>query len=207
MISGFLTLLESNYAEQLDEKGGKYIKFSTDAAKRMSGLLNDLLAYSRIDSRGLIGEEVDLNEIVENVKVLLRNEIQTSGATIIYESLPKVKGGRMLLNQLMQNLISNSIKYNDSENPVVEIGAIQKQKEGTVQVYVKDNGLGIKEKDFERIFLVFQRGDNAMGIEGTGMGLAICKRIVDIHKGKVWVESDRTGTTMWVELNDKRVLE
>lgn len=207
MISGFLTLLESNYAEQLDEKGGKYIKFSTDAAKRMSGLLNDLLAYSRIDSRGLIGEEVDLNEIVENVKVLLRNEIQTSGATIIYESLPKVKGGRMLLNQLMQNLISNSIKYNDSENPVVEIGAIQKQKEGTVQVYVKDNGLGIKEKDFERIFLVFQRGENAMGIEGTGMGLAICKRIVDIHKGKVWVESDRTGTTMWVELNDKRVLE
>lgn len=189
MISSFLVLLKKNYEEHLDERGIKYIHFAADGAERMSKLIQDLLSYSRVGATESSHDLVDMNEVVDNAKVLLRNEISDRKAVIYFENLPSVYGVRSLLNQLIQNLISNALKYSTNEKPAITIGVLESEADEKV-FFVKDNGIGISKEDYARIFLIFQRLHKRDEFSGSGVGLAICKKIVDIHSGKIWVESE-----------------
>lgn len=188
MVSSFLVLLKKNYEENLDEKAIKYIHFATDGAERMSKLIQDLLSYSRVGATESSRELVDMNEVVDNALVLLRKEITDKNAVIHFDKLPSVVGVRSLLNQLIQNLISNALKYSTVEVPTVTIGTLQDDSDKSV-FYVKDNGIGISQNDYERIFLIFQRLHKRDEFSGSGVGLAICKKIVDIHQGEIWLDS------------------
>ncbi len=189
MVSSFLVLLKKNYEESLDERGIKYIHFATDGAERMSKLIQDLLSYSRVGATESSHELVDMSEVVDNAKVLLRNEISERNAVIHFENLPSVFGVRSLLNQLVQNLISNALKYSTNEKPTITIGTLESEADEKV-FFVQDNGIGISKEDYDRIFLIFQRLHKRDEFSGSGVGLAICKKIVDIHGGNIWLESE-----------------
>ena len=205
MISNFLSLLEVNYQSILDEKAQKYIYYATDGANRMSNLLADLLSYSKVKSSELNYEPIDLIELIDNAKVLLRSEIADKKVKFAIKDLPVVSGSRALINQLLQQLLSNAIKHANVVSPEIEIGAFDDVEHGTV-IYIRDNGQGIKEEFHESIFLIFQKTEEKETKNGFGIGLAICKRIIEIHNGKIWIESGKgSGTTFFFTLNTHTV--
>jgi PAS domain S-box-containing protein len=201
MVASYVQLLERNYRKVFDAKGEEYIAYAVGGAKRMQMLINDLLAYSRVGTQGSDLALTDCATVVGSAINNLQKAIQESGATITCDSLPTVLADRMQLLQLFQNLLANAIKFRAKQYPEIHITA--KHTGGFWQFAVKDNGIGIEPRHFERIFLIFQRLHNRRQYPGTGMGLAICKKIVDRHGGTIWPTSEPgKGTTFFFTLPD-----
>lgn len=189
MITGFLAQLERKYEDQLDEKGKKYIFFATDGAKRMRQIILDLLDFSRIGRVDSQKEPADLNEIFEEVKQLNRQYLEEKGAKIESDPLPTLRVAKVPFRQLIHNLVNNGLKFQEPGNkPVVKIKA--KELENDWQFSVSDNGIGIAEEYTEKIFNLFQRLHGKQEYSGSGIGLAICKKVVEEHGGRIWVESE-----------------
>lgn len=186
-VSGFVELLKRHYKDQADENVTKYINYITDASDRMRRLVQDLLDYSRL-GRERILESIDLNSLVQEVLSDLTMAIQESQAVINIDPLPVVSGYTTEIKQLFQNLISNSLKFRKRGEPsVINISVIPKEEHW--QFTITDNGIGIDEKYWDRIFVIFQRLHTKNEYEGTGIGLAHCKKITELHSGKIWVNS------------------
>jgi PAS domain S-box-containing protein len=186
-LNNFTRLIQEEYAGKLNDDGNKYIDFIRNSAARMSNLVKDLLEYS------LLGKEselttVDCNEIVDEVLADMDDAIQSSQALIAVKELPKLQAFATELRMLFQNLVNNAIKFqNKGIRPEINISAERMEKEWLFSI--EDNGIGLDEKDREKIFIMFKRMQNRKDYEGTGIGLAHCKKIVELHGGRIWVES------------------
>lgn len=199
-IMGFLDLLEQRCGGQLDEKGKHYISRVMTAAKNMQTLVADLLSYSRVQTQGKPPAPVESSEAFKAALSALQAAVQESGATITCDALPAVMADISQLSRLYQNLIGNAVKYRKQDvPPVVHVSA---RRTGDAWTFsVKDNGIGMDMQYAERIFLIFQRLHNAEQYSGTGIGLAVCKRIVERHGGSIWVESSLgSGSTFFFTL-------
>ncbi|WP_137291710.1 sensor histidine kinase [Natronorubrum halophilum] len=188
MITSYLTLIERRYADELDDDGEEFIEFAVDGAERMRQMIDGLLEYSRVDTQGKPFEPVDLNAVIADVRKDLELQLTDSGADVDIEELPRVEGDHAQLRQLFQNLLSNALEYNDDESPRVRVSAERTGPRWTVSV--SDDGIGIDPEDSDRIFDVFQRLHTAEEHSGSGIGLALCRRIVERHGGEIWVESE-----------------
>lgn len=199
IVASYTQLLARRYKDKLDSDANEFIEFIVDGATRMQNLINDLLSYSRVGTRGQEFESNDLNKILETVINTLDLRIKDSTATVTHDSLPTLPtDGRQML-QLFQNLIGNALKFQSDSSPVVHIGVVQLADEYLFSV--RDNGIGIDSQYAERIFQVFQRLHGKGEYPGTGIGLAICKKIVERHGGRIWVESSPgTGSTFYFTL-------
>jgi len=188
MVSSYTQLLEREYGAKLDANAREYITYAVDGAKRMQRLINDLLDFSRVGTRGKGVEPVDANVVLGAVRANLSVAIADANAVVSNEELPTVMADPTQLGQLLQNLIANAIKFRGTQSPHVFIRACEKPEEWVFSV--RDNGIGIEPQYFERIFSIFQRLHVAAEYQGTGIGLAVCKRIVERHRGRIWVESE-----------------
>ena len=194
MVTSYLGLIENRYADDLDADGEEFITFAVDGAERMREMIDGLLQYSRVDTQGDPLEPVDLNAILDDVLTDLQLKIEEADAEITVRDLPRVEGDSGQLRQVFQNLLSNAIQYSGDEPPRVEISA--ERDEGTWRVSVRDHGIGIDPDDRDRIFQVFKRLHTLDEHAGTGLGLALCQRIVERHGGRIWVDSGPgTGST------------
>lgn len=187
MVAAYTQLLAERYREKLDENAHKYIGYAVDGALRMQTLIQDLLAFSRVGRHGLDLKLCDGNELVAEALANLRSAVESSGAQVTYASLPCLVADRCQLVQVFQNLISNAIKFHGPEPPVLVISADKYGSEWRFSV--EDNGIGIAPEHTESVFVIFQRLHTRAEYPGNGMGLAICKKIVESHGGKIWVES------------------
>lgn len=199
-VRSYCDLLSKRYQGQLDDRADKYIGYITDGSMRMMHLINDLLDYSRVGRGVLKPEPLQLEHLLNQVLGDLQHKVQENQAEIrVCTFLPPVQGNAVQIRQLLQNIIGNSLKYRSQAPPVVTIDAVQDGE--FCRVSVADNGIGIPPEFFERIFVVFQRLHVREAYEGTGIGLAVCKRIVEHHGGKIWVESQvGQGTTFYFTL-------
>jgi signal transduction histidine kinase len=184
MVSTYLQLIEKRYADKLDEDGREYLDFAVDGADRMRDMIQALLEYSRVDTRGDPFESADLNEVLADVRDDLQMKIDETAAEITAEELPTVTGQ---LRQLLQNLLDNAIEYSGDEPPRVHVAAERDGNRWTVSV--SDEGIGINPDDADRVFDVFQSLHAPDEHDGTGIGLALCERIVERHGGDIWVDS------------------
>jgi len=196
-VAGFGDLLADHLGDQLDAQSLRYIAKAKDGVVRMQILINDLLAYSRIQSKPPILVLTDCNGIVETVVKSLNASLRDHGARMVFDSLPTIVADGPQMSQLFQNLVGNAIKFASPDRPpVVQVKAKRQRTEWLFSV--EDNGIGIAQEFLDRIFLVFQRLHTTEQYPGTGIGLAICKRIVDRHGGRIWVESvPGQGTTVY----------
>jgi PAS domain S-box-containing protein len=198
-VAGFVKLLEKRSGGQLDEKAQEFMKYIVDGVKRMKELIHDLLEYSRLETQGKELKPVDSSKSLAKALSNLGAGIRESGTVITHEDLPTVKADRIQMVSLFQNLIGNAIKFRRTETSRVHISAERKGEEWVFSVH--DNGIGIDPKFAERIFLVFQRLHGREEFPGTGIGLAICKRIVERHGGRIWVKSEPgKGSTFFFTL-------
>ncbi len=199
MVAGYVKLLERRYSGRLDANADTYIRFAVDGTNRMQSLIEGLLAYSRI-SKGSSFQPVDTNDAFAAALENLKPAIQESGATITSETLPIVEGDETQLMQLFQNLIGNGLKYRKKDvNPRIKVSARQEERQWVFAVF--DNGIGIDAQYFEQIFQIFQRLHTADEYQGTGIGLASCKKIVERHGGRIWLDSvPGEGTTFYFTL-------
>lgn len=188
MITSFLQLFKKKYEDQIDETAEQYIHFAVDGADRMKKLIQDLLEYSRVGSNKDDLADIDTTHLVQEVLKVFTTRIDEMKADIRVDPLPAVRANRVQLFQLFQNLVGNALKYHSGNNAIVEISG---SEEETQYVFsIRDNGIGIKPVFFEKIFVLFQRLHHKNEYSGTGIGLAICKKIVEKHGGKIWVESE-----------------
>jgi len=199
MVASFTQLLEQRYSEQLDERAKKYINYAVDGAMRMQRLINDLLTYSRINTKGQSLEPVEswvaLDEALRN----LSTTIAESETVITHDDLPAVRADATQLLQVFQNLIANAIKFRRADSPRIHVSA--RDLGATWLFSVADNGIGIEDQYAERVFVIFQRLHTREEYPGTGIGLAVVKRIVERHGGKIWFESEPgRGTTFYFTL-------
>jgi PAS domain S-box-containing protein len=188
MVTSFLQLIEKKYNDVLDDEGREYISFAVNGSVRMKSLILDLLEFSRVDSRGGAFVKVSTNELVNDVVKNLEISIQETQAEIIFKDLPEIKADSTQMTQVFQNLISNALKFKGEQPPKIEINCSDKKSHWEFRV--SDNGIGIKRDYFEKIFVVFQRLHSKEKYKGTGIGLAITKKIVERHKGEITVESE-----------------
>jgi light-regulated signal transduction histidine kinase (bacteriophytochrome) len=186
-ITGFVQLLARRNREAKDEKSEHYTERIVAGVGRMRELIADLLKYSRVSTRGNPFEPVDCTELLKKVLDSLQAAFEESGAMICCGLLPTVRADGSQLGQLFQNLIGNAVKFCDESAPQIHIGA--EKRDGAWVFSVRDNGIGIEPQDQERIFGVFQRLHTREEYEGTGIGLAVCKKIAERHGGRIWVES------------------
>ncbi len=187
-IRSFNGLLGRKYGEVLGEKGSEFIHFIDDASKRMDALLTELLEYSRVHSRNKTKEIIDLSDPVILAADNLRTALEEENVVLNTKDLPEVSANKIQMTRLFQNLISNGIKYNKNEEKTINIDYKQN---GTKYIFsIQDNGIGIEQKYHEKIFEIFRRLHNNTEYEGSGIGLATCKKIVEQHNGKIWVESE-----------------
>ena len=199
MVSSYLQLLHQRYAGRLGVDADEFIVFAVDGAKRMQALINDLLAYSRVGTRGAPFQRVDCARVLDRVLADLQVAVQEGQANIYRDPLPAVWGDEVQLGQLFQNLIGNAIKFRSQRCPEVRVGV--NRQNGHWLFRVEDNGVGIEPEYWERIFLIFQRLHTREEYSGTGVGLAICKRIVERHGGRIWLESKPgEGSTFYFTL-------
>lgn len=188
MVTSFTQLLQRRYKGKLDDKADQYIGFAVEGTQRMQALIKDLMTYSRAGRPDRDFEPAECEDILQNSTANLKLAIQESGAVITHDPLPVVRGDEVQLGQVFQNLISNGLKFRREEAPRVHISA---QLDGKQWIFsVHDNGLGIDPEFRERIFVIFQRLHHREDYEGTGIGLALCKKIVERHGGRIWVESE-----------------
>lgn len=203
-ISSFSSLLKRNFEDKLDVTGKDYIDIITGGVRHMSALLEDILAYSRLTQNTLSrDEEVDMNEVVGSVKATLDKVIEERHVNITADELPVVQSNTIQMYQLLQNLISNGIKFNNKPDPKIHIGYVREN--GQHHFSVTDNGIGIN-KDFEnKIFQIFQRLHKKEEYTGTGIGLAICDKIVKQHGGDIWLESEEKKVQHFISLCRQKI--
>jgi two-component system, sensor histidine kinase and response regulator len=187
MVAAYTQLLAERYSGKLDEKADKYIHYAVDGALRMQTLVQDLLAFSRAGREGTEMQKVDCNDLVRSAMVALEASIRESNANISFDRLPMLRANRAQLQQVFQNLIANAIKFRGSETPNIEISAKSEGQEWVL--LVRDNGIGIPAENSDQIFVIFQRLHTRAEYPGNGIGLSICKRIIERHGGKIWVDS------------------
>lgn len=202
IVVSYMDLLQRRYKDQLDETGQRYIQYAVDSSRRMQKLIVDLLRYSRIGRRQdefiLFDVKILIDEVLEDLKI----KKEESKATIQYDHLPQIVGERSQCKHLFQNLISNSLKFMSSDSPHVLISAVPKDDKWLFSV--KDNGIGFDQKFSEKIFGMFERLHEREKFEGTGIGLALCRKIVENHGGAIWAESMRNqGTTIFFTISTK----
>jgi two-component system, chemotaxis family, sensor kinase Cph1 len=187
MISNYLQLIEDRYDDDLDEDGREFIAYAVDGADRMQAMVDGLLRYSRIETRGDPLEPVELGDVVEDVLTDLRLRVAETGAEVSVGELPRVEGDENQLRQVLQNLLINAIEYSGESPPRIDVTA---ERTGDVwEIGVNDDGIGIAPDDQKRIFEVFDRLHGQGEHEGTGIGLALCQRIVERHGGEIRVDS------------------
>lgn len=199
-VSNYITVLEEDYSDILQETAHSYLRSMNRAVDRMNRMIHALLNYSRLGS-GRELTNVDPSKLLNEVRDDLKNLIETTGTQLIVGRLPEIVACETEIRQLFQNLISNAIKYHKPDViPIVNVGTeIRNQK---LTFYISDNGIGIAPEYLTRIFFIFQRLHRAEEIEGSGIGLANCKKIVDLHGGEIWVESVvNKGSTFYFTLN------
>ncbi len=196
MVASYTQLLAKRYKGKLDKEADEFIGFAVDGASRMQSLITDLLAYSRVGSKGKEFQPTDVNAVVDEALSGLRLAIEESDAEITRDSLPTVMADQAQLAQLLLNLVGNAIKFHGEARPKVHVSA---RREGDEWVFsVRDNGMGIDPKYFDRLFVLFQRLHSRKEYPGTGIGLALCKRIVERHGGRIWVQSEPSkGSTFY----------
>ncbi len=196
MITSYLQLLERRYKNQLDQDASEFIAYAVDGATRMKALINDLLAYSRVKTGEQNFAQFESGKALEQAITNLQVQIKETAAEVTYEALPSLVGNEAQFVQLFQNLISNSIKFHGENAPKIRISA--EQRDNTWQFSIRDNGIGIEPQYVDRIFIIFQRLHTKERYPGTGIGLAICKKVVEHHGGRIWAESTPgAGTTFW----------
>ncbi|RJX28646.1 MAG: hybrid sensor histidine kinase/response regulator [Desulfurivibrio sp.] len=189
VVSSFMDLLERRFQHQLDDKARLYIQYAQAGSERMSQLISDLLKFSRVRRGSWEPEPVDLHELFRQIVADCRTVIQETGAVITCEPLPVVQGEPAQLCQLLQNLLLNAVKFRRPDViPEVHISASRQDRHWLLAV--RDNGIGIAPEQHQRIFVIFQRLHSREKYDGTGIGLAICQRVVDFHGGRIWVESE-----------------
>jgi PAS domain S-box-containing protein len=199
MITGYTNLLAKRYGGKLDANADEFIGFAVDGANRMRVLINDLLTYSRVGSQGKKPAPTDCERVLSQTLAGLDLAIQESAAKVSHEPLPTVNGDDVQLGQLFQNLIGNALKYRNGNGAVVHIGCRRRDNDWLFSI--RDNGIGIDPRFAERIFVIFQRLHTREQYPGTGIGLAVCRRIVERHGGKIWVESaPGEGSTFYFTL-------
>jgi PAS domain S-box-containing protein len=199
MVSSYTQLLVRRYGGMFDTDAKEFMDFIVDGATRMKQLIEDLLAYSRVGTRGHEFQPIDSGAMLEQALANLRATIESSGAKVTYDALPTVIADDGQLVQLFQNLIGNAIKFRSEEAPRIHVGVKEAKSEWVFSI--SDNGIGIDPQYFERIFVLFQRLHSKAEYPGTGIGLAICKKIMDRHGGRIWVESrPGQGSTFYCTL-------
>jgi signal transduction histidine kinase len=203
MVGSYLQLLQRKYEGRLDDRADKYIAYAVDGATRMQRMINDLLAYSRVMTRGKSPEPADCEQALDDALANLERSIQENGAVITRDPLPVVHADFSQLVQVFQNLVGNAIKYRRDQPPRIHVSA--ERQPGRWQFSVGDDGIGIEPQYFERIFVIFQRLHGRDEYSGTGIGLAVCKKIVERHGGKIWVESEYgVGSTFHFTIPDRQ---
>ena len=209
MIASYTQLLERRYHDKLDDEAREFMNFAVDGALRLQTLINDLLAYSRVGTRGKPLAPVDTAQALEHALTNLTVAIEEGGARVERTPLPTVLGDETQLTQLLQNLIGNAIKFRGDKPAVVHVTATLRKSAPATEpnagrplpkapamewlFAVRDEGIGIEKKYFDRIFIIFQRLHSREEYPGTGIGLAVCKRIVERHGGRIWLESTPGG--------------
>jgi light-regulated signal transduction histidine kinase (bacteriophytochrome) len=187
-VTGCAEILQLEYKGKLDAQADELLEHAVDGSKRMQALIADLLSYSRVGKDETQFENVSSADILAEVRLNLEQVIHETSATITSDELPVVWAGRIQLIQLFQNLLGNAIKFHGAEAPIIFVRSIREG--GFIHFSVADNGIGIDSRHFDRIFVLFQRLHTRREYAGTGVGLAVCKKIVDFHKGQIWVESE-----------------
>jgi PAS domain S-box-containing protein len=205
MVSSYVQLLAKRYSGKLDKDADDFIGYAVSGAKQMQNLIEDLLAYSRVGTKGADFENVDMNILLKRTEDNFKFALSDKKGVLKFGQIPEVFGDLTQIEQLIRNLISNSIKFSRKDiSPVIEISA---EKQGNMLKFrVADNGIGIEPKYFDRIFVIFQKLHSRDEYEGTGIGLSICKKIVERHGGQIWVESEPGfGTTFYFTLPSVKV--
>lgn len=187
IVASYTQLLSRRYQGRLDTDADEFIAYIVDGAVRMKQLINDLLAYSRVSTQGKAFASVDCEELFRQTLINLGMSVEESGAVVTRDPLPTVPGDASQLGQLFQNLIGNAIKFRGDSPPRIHLSAKEKQNEWLFSV--QDNGIGIEPEYKDRIFIIFQRLHGKDEYPGTGIGLAVCRKIVERHGGTIWVES------------------
>ncbi|WP_306058245.1 sensor histidine kinase [Natronococcus wangiae] len=188
MVSSYLQLVDERYADDLDDEAEKFVEYAADGAERMQVMVDDLLQYSRVETRGDPFEPVDLDAALDDALTDLQVRIEESNAEITADELPRVEGDSSQLRQLFQNLLSNAIEYSGDEPPRIHVSVERVGDEWKISV--RDEGIGIDPEDQERIFEIFDRLHSREECEGTGIGLALCRRVVERHGGEIRVDSE-----------------
>ena len=200
MITSFLQLFRKKYQEKIDDTAEQYLHFVMDGADRMKRLITDLLEYSRIGSNKGVAESIDINQLMKEVQEVFVNRIAECEATIVCKDLPVIMGNKTQLFQLFQNLVGNALKYIGTEKPIVIVSG--QEEDNHFLFSIQDNGIGIKPMFFDKIFVLFQRLHHKHQYSGTGIGLSVCKKIVEKHGGKIWVTSEPDkGSTFYFTIS------
>jgi signal transduction histidine kinase len=187
MIANYTQLLAERYRGKLDEQADKYIAYSVDGAIRMQALIQDLLKFSRVGKQEIERRTTECRAVVEQALKNLQAAVLESGAAVNWDGLPVVMADSAQLTQVFQNLIANAIRFHGTETPVIQIDSEQKDHEWVFAV--SDNGIGIPAESWQDIFVIFRRLHTRTEYAGNGMGLAICKKIIERHGGKIWIEA------------------
>lgn len=203
MVASYVQLLAKRYQGKLDQDADDFIHYAVDGSQRMQNLINDLLVFSRVGTKGKELKPVDFEVVLQHVLTNLQHAIQESNSLVTHDPMPTLMADSTQMVQLFQNLVGNAIKFRDDKRaPVIHIGIKQQGNEWLFTVH--DNGIGFDPKYRDRIFLIFQRLHNKTKYQGTGIGLSICKKIVERHGGKIWVESEAgSSTTFYFTLPDR----
>jgi hypothetical protein len=187
-IMSYCQLLQRRCGDQLDQQASEFVDLAVDGAQRMKQLIHDLLLYSRVGTHGRPFEPTDCNEVLRLALANLQTAVEEAGAVVTWAPLPRVLGDATQLMRVFQNLVGNALKFRGPQRPEIHVG-VQRQ-DGQWLFSVRDNGIGIRAEDCERIFLIFHRLHTREEYEGTGIGLAICRKTIERHGGRIWVESE-----------------
>jgi light-regulated signal transduction histidine kinase (bacteriophytochrome) len=194
MVTSYVQLLARRYKGRLDADADEFIGFAADGANRMQRLINDLLAYARLSTRGGPFAPVDVEAALQQALVNLQVAIDENHAVVTHDPLPSVNGDATQFVQLLQNLVGNALKFRSDTIPQIHVsGSLTKAPSGDLREWifsVRDNGIGIDPQYADQIFVMFRRLHSREAYAGTGIGLAICRRIVERHGGRIWVESE-----------------
>ncbi len=195
MVASYVQLLKKKYSNKLDSEADEFINFAVSGANKMKVLIDDLLLYSRINSLRMHSEEVNCSKLVSDISNTIKQEWPDLNTEIKHTGLPVIKGDFFQLHQLFYHLITNAVKFNTNKKPVIVISCISRN--GGWVFSITDNGIGIDKQYFDKIFEAFQKLHNSKDYPGTGIGLAVCRKIVELHGGRIWVESEKDKGTVF----------
>lgn len=205
VIANYCQLFQRKYDDKIDEDANKYLRYIIDAASRMRKMIDDILDFAQLKNGDSDKKEIDVEKILKNVLKTFKTRIKRSNVNIHIGKMPVIIGYESQIERIFQNLISNSLKFKASENPEIYVKHID--EEDYWHFMVEDNGIGINENDIDSIFLIFKRLHKEKNYPGTGIGLAVCKRIVDNHSGDIWAEkNEKKGVTFHFRISKKNIV-